>query len=56
MSTYEFQETLEKLPIPDLNQTCGNYLNVLRPLQTEQEHIKTKNAVENFLKMVLVNI
>lgn len=50
MSTYEFQETLEKLPIPDLNQTCGNYLNVLRPLQTEQEHIKTKNAVENFLK------
>ncbi|RCK60636.1 putative mitochondrial carnitine O-acetyltransferase [Candida viswanathii] len=50
MSTYQFQETLEKLPIPDLNQTCANYLNVLRPLQTEQEHIKTKTAVENFLK------
>ncbi|RCK55750.1 putative mitochondrial carnitine O-acetyltransferase [Candida viswanathii] len=50
MSTYQFQETLEKLPIPDLNQTCANYLNVLRPLQTEQEHIKTKIAVENFLK------
>lgn len=50
MSTYEFQETLQKLPIPDLNQTCTNYLDVLRPLQTEQEHLKSKEAVENFLK------
>ena len=39
MSTYRFQETLEKLPIPDLVQTCNAYLEALKPLQTEQEQI-----------------
>ncbi|KAG7661417.1 YAT1 [[Candida] subhashii] len=50
MTTYQYQDTLQKLPIPDLNQTCTNYLKVLRPLQTEQEHEKTVAAVEKFLK------
>ncbi|KAL6453199.1 YAT1 putative mitochondrial carnitine O-acetyltransferase [Candida maltosa Xu316] len=49
MSTYSQQETLQKLPIPDLEQTCANYLNVLKPLQTEHEHEQTKIAVEKFL-------
>lgn len=49
MSTYRFQETLEKLPIPDLVQTCNAYLEALKPLQTEQEHENTKIAVDKFL-------
>ncbi|KAK6456143.1 mitochondrial carnitine acetyltransferase [Scheffersomyces xylosifermentans] len=48
--TYEYQDKLEKLPIPDLNETCANYLKVLKPLQTESEHQNTVRAVENFLK------
>ena len=48
MSTYRFQETLEKLPIPDLVQTCNAYLEALKPLQTEQEHENTKIAVDKF--------
>lgn len=48
--TYEYQNTLSKLPIPDLEETCTNYLNVLRPLQTEKEYQTTKKAVEKFLK------
>lgn len=50
MATYSLQETLQSLPIPDLHETCGNYLNVLRPLQTEKEHQNTVAAVERFLK------
>lgn len=48
--TYEFQSTLQKLPIPPLEETCANYLSVLKPLQTEREHEKTIQAVESFLK------
>ncbi|EGW34773.1 uncharacterized protein SPAPADRAFT_69177 [Spathaspora passalidarum NRRL Y-27907] len=48
--TYQHQDTLQKLPIPDLNQTCTNYLKVLKPLQTEAEHQQTVEAVESFLK------
>lgn len=50
MSTFEYQDQLQKLPIPDLEETCKNYLSVLKPLQTEREHEKTVEAVEKFLK------
>lgn len=48
--TYQYQSQLQKLPIPDLDKTCQNYLNVLKPLQTEKEHERTVEAVEKFLK------
>ncbi|KAG7195744.1 uncharacterized protein KQ657_002127 [Scheffersomyces spartinae] len=48
-STYELQSQLKKLPIPDLRETCENYLKVLKPLQTEMEHLKTVEAVTKFL-------
>lgn len=48
--TYQHQDTLKKLPIPDLQETCTNYLDVLKPLQTEAEHKDTVAAVEEFLK------
>lgn len=48
--TFEYQDQLLKLPIPDLDETCKNYLSVLRPLQTEKEYEKTVEAVNKFLK------
>lgn len=48
--TYQHQDELQRLPIPDLEETCTNYLSVLRPLQTEKEYEKTVEAVQNFLK------
>lgn len=48
--TFEYQNQLQKLPIPDLEETCTNYLRVLQPLQTEKEYAKTVEAVAKFLK------
>ena len=50
MSTFQYQDQLKKLPIPDLEQTCMRYLRVMEPLQTRKEHARTKAAVELFLK------
>lgn len=50
MSTFSKQHTLKHLPIPLLEKTCENYLNVLQPLETEREHEKTKEAVKWFLE------
>lgn len=50
MSTFSYQNQLQRLPIPDLEETCKNYLDVLRPLQTETEYGKTVEAVAKFLK------
>lgn len=49
MSTFQYQDKLEKLPIPDLKSTCENYLNALRPLQTEAEFKETQAATHKFL-------
>ncbi|GEQ67064.1 hypothetical protein JCM33374_g727 [Metschnikowia sp. JCM 33374] len=50
MTTFQFQSKLRKLPIPELENTCKHYLDVLKPLQTESEHETTKEAVKLFLK------
>lgn len=50
MSTFSQQHTLKRLPIPPLEKTCENYLEALRPLETEKEHEKTKEAVRRFLE------
>lgn len=47
--TFACQDQLQKLPIPDLAETCTNYLNVLKPLQTEKEHEATVRVVNQFL-------
>lgn len=47
--TFQYQDQLQKLPIPELHETCKNYLNILEPLQTEKEHERTKEAVRLFL-------
>lgn len=48
--TFEQQNDLQKLPIPDLALTCKNYLSVLKPLQSEREHQNTELAVKTFLE------
>jgi len=47
--TWAHQSQLPKLPIPPLEDTCRRYLTALKGLQDEQEHEKTKRAVEAFL-------
>lgn len=48
--TFAAQESLPKLPIPDLEATAKKYLNALDPLQTAREHADTERAVTEFLK------
>ena len=48
--TFAGQDSLPKLPIPELENTCNKYLAALRPLQTPREHSDTKAAVQEFLK------
>lgn len=48
--TFANQDSLPKLPIPDLEDTCRRHLEALVALQTPREHEDTKAAVRNFLK------
>ena len=47
--TFAAQSKLPKLPIPPLEETCQRYLRALEPLQDEEEHVATKEAVAEFL-------
>ena len=48
--TFAAQDKLPKLPIPELDKTCQNYLKALRPLQSRREQEDTAAAVADFLK------
>lgn len=48
--TFAHQDSLPKLPIPELDSSCKKYLAALRPLQTPKEYNETVHAVEDFLK------
>lgn len=48
--TFAAQDKLPKLPIPDLDDTCKKYLEVLKPLQNKREQEDTAIAVQDFLK------
>ncbi|EEH08271.1 carnitine acetyl transferase [Histoplasma capsulatum G186AR] len=48
--TFANQDSLPKLPIPDLESTCNRYLECLAPLQSAREQEETKAAVNEFLK------
>jgi carnitine O-acetyltransferase len=48
--TFASQDTLPKLPIPELDSSCKKYLAALKPLQSSKEHNDTQHAVEDFLK------
>ncbi|KAL3467645.1 Choline/Carnitine o-acyltransferase-domain-containing protein [Aspergillus heterothallicus] len=48
--TFAHQDSLPKLPIPDLESTCRKYLDAVAPLQTPKEQEDTRAAVRDFLK------
>ncbi|KAJ8655847.1 hypothetical protein O0I10_008511 [Lichtheimia ornata] len=48
-NTFQYQSKLSKLPIPDLQGTIDRYLSALKPLQSEEEHEKSRAAAESFL-------
>ncbi|KAJ5771017.1 uncharacterized protein N7511_003068 [Penicillium nucicola] len=48
--TFANQDSLPKLPIPDLEDTCRRHLDALQALQGPREHEDTKAAVRDFLK------
>lgn len=48
--TFANQDSLPKLPIPDLEETCQRYLESLSALQTPREQEDSKAAVQDFLK------
>lgn len=45
---YQFQESLPKLPLPTLEQTCKLYLQIVAPLLDRQELAQTQVAVGEF--------
>lgn len=49
--TFAAQDKLPKLPIPDIDATCKNYLAALDPLQSAREHQDSERAVEEFLRV-----
>ncbi|OJD24310.1 hypothetical protein ACJ73_04329, partial [Blastomyces percursus] len=48
--TFANQDSLPKLPIPDLESTCNRYLECLAPLQSPREQEETRAAVHEFLR------
>lgn len=48
--TFANQDSLPKLPIPELESTCRKYIESLSPLQTPREHEETRASVQDFLK------
>ncbi|KFY09910.1 hypothetical protein V492_05294 [Pseudogymnoascus sp. VKM F-4246] len=48
--TFAAQDSLPKLPIPELENTVTKYLAALKPLQPPREHAETLQAAEEFLK------
>ncbi|KAI1095435.1 choline/Carnitine O-acyltransferase [Rostrohypoxylon terebratum] len=48
--TFAHQDSLPKLPIPELEHSCKKYLAALKPIQGVREHAETKLAVEEFLR------
>lgn len=47
--TFSLQHTLARLPVPSLEASCALYLKSIIPLQTAEEHAKTKAIVADFL-------
>ncbi|KAG0154922.1 hypothetical protein PDIDSM_495 [Penicillium digitatum] len=48
--TFANQDSLPKLPIPELEDTCRRYIDTLQGLQSPRDHEETRAAVRDFLK------
>ena len=47
--TFEHQETIQKLPVPSIDNLKAKYLNSLKPLLTAEEFTKSSEIVTEFL-------
>ena len=45
-----FEDSLPRLPVPTLEETCKRYLKSVHPLLNSQEYETTKEAVAEFSK------
>eukprot|EP01125_Pyxidicula_operculata_P004709 TRINITY_DN1760_c1_g1_i4.p1 TRINITY_DN1760_c1_g1~~TRINITY_DN1760_c1_g1_i4.p1 ORF type:complete len:591 (-),score=103.16 TRINITY_DN1760_c1_g1_i4:1234-3006(-) len=50
MNTFSYQDSLPRLPVPDLDQTCSKYLNTIIPLTTEDEYRRNEALVKDLLQ------
>lgn len=48
--TYHFQDSLPRLPVPKLEDTCRRYLDAQKPLLTPEQYEETKQLVDKFQK------
>ena len=48
--TFAHEDSLPKLPIPELDGSCKKYIAALKPLQSAKEHSDTVLSVNEFLK------
>ena len=48
--TFHFQDSLPRLPIPKLEDTCRRYLDAQKPLLTPEQYEETKQLVNKFQK------
>ena len=48
--TFHFQDSLPRLPIPKLEDTCRRYLDTQKPLLTPEQYEETKQLVDKFQK------
>lgn len=53
---YQFQESLPKLPLPKLEDTCKRYIEAVRALLSETELVRTKAAVMEFQQGIGVEL
>ncbi|GAN05695.1 carnitine acetyl transferase [Mucor ambiguus] len=47
--TFQYQNQLPKLPIPELEDTARRYLAAIKPLQSAEEHQATIQSVQEFM-------
>lgn len=45
-----FEDSLPRLPVPELSETAAKYLKSVHPLLSKEEFAKTKAAVDDFVK------
>ncbi|KAB7494235.1 Peroxisomal carnitine O-octanoyltransferase [Armadillidium nasatum] len=46
--TFQYEESLPSLPVPDLSQTLAKYLKSIKPFVTEEQFNNTKEIVKKF--------
>uniref|UniRef100_A0A7S2SPU2 Choline/carnitine acyltransferase domain-containing protein n=1 Tax=Mucochytrium quahogii TaxID=96639 RepID=A0A7S2SPU2_9STRA len=50
ISTFHFQDSLPKLAVPSLEDTCKKYLYFSEPIVSPEQHAKTTEVVNGFVK------